>query len=137
MSDCLFCKIVKGEIPCNKVYENDKVLAFLDIAPVHKGHTLVIPKEHYVNLLDIPDDLLAEVQRVSKMLAKAIIEAVDTDGFDIVQSNGETGGQVIFHYHNHIIPRFKNDGLKFWPHGEYKEGEDKKVKEKIVSFLNQ
>ena len=135
MEDCLFCKIIKGEIPCNKIYENDKVFAFLDIAPVNKGHALVIPKEHHKDLLDMPDDILAEVAIISKKVAKAVIEATNADGFNIGKNNGKAAGQVIFHSHMHIIPRFENDGFKHWPQGKYEEGEAEKILESIKEKL--
>ena len=135
--DCIFCKILKGEIPCSKIYENDKVLAFLDIMPVHKGHTLVIPKEHYETIIDIPEDLLKEVIVVLKKVSKAVKEGVNADGISIGQSNYKAGGQVVPHLHFHIMPRFENDGLKFWPQGKYEEGEMDSYKEKIVKFLKE
>ncbi|MFC1728263.1 HIT family protein [Nanoarchaeota archaeon] len=135
MTDCIFCKIIKGELPANKVYETDKILAFLDIGPVNKGHTLVIPKEHYETLLDMPEDVLAEVAQVTKKVARAVIETVGTDGFGVTQSNKPTGGQLVPHFHNHIIPRFKDDGLEFWPQGKYQEGEAAELAEKITQNL--
>lgn len=133
--DCLFCKIINGEVPCHRIYENDKVLAFLDIGPVNKGHALVIPKEHHVNLLDMPDDILAEVAIASKKVANAVIEAVGADGCNIGKNNGAAAGQVIFHAHMHIIPRFKGDGLEHWPSGKYEEGEAEEIKEKIKEVI--
>ena len=135
--DCIFCKILKGEIPCSKVYENNKVLAFLDIGPVHKGHTLVIPKEHYETILDIPEDLLKEVIAVTKKVSKAVKQGVEADGISIGQSNFKAGGQVVPHLHFHIMPRFSEDGLKFWPQGKYEEGEMDKFREKIAKFLKE
>ena len=133
--DCIFCKIIKGEIPSSKIYENDKVLAFLDIAPVHKGHTLVIPKEHYETILDIPEDLLKEVISVVKKVSKAVKQGVKSDGISIGQSNFKAGGQVVPHLHLHIMPRYSNDGLRFWPQQEYEEGEMNIYREKIAKFL--
>jgi histidine triad (HIT) family protein len=137
MNDCIFCKIIKGEIPCDKIYENDKVFSFLDIAPVNKGHALVIPKEHHESLLEMPDDVLAEVAKATKKVARAVLEAVGTDGFNVQQNNREIGGQVVPHFHNHIIPRFKDDGLKFWPQQKYEEGESEKLSKKIASFIKE
>ena len=135
MEDCIFCKIVKGEIPCAKVYENDKILAFLDIAPVNKSHTLVIPKEHHKDLLDMPDATLAELAKTAKKIAKAVVKATGAVGFNIGQSNGKAAGQLVMHFHLHIMPRFENDGLKLWPQGKYEEGEMDKVAEQIKSVL--
>ena len=135
MENCTFCKIIKGEIPCAKVYENDKVLAFLDIGPVNKGHTLVIPKEHYRNLMETPDEVMEELIVTAKNIAKAIIKAVNADGLNLGISNEKAAGQVIFHTHIHLMPRFETDGFKHWPQGKYNEGEMESVKNKIVSFL--
>ena len=135
MEDCIFCKIIKGEIPCTKVYEDDNVLAFLDIGPVNKGHTLVIPKEHHETLLDMPDELLAEVAKATKNVSKAVKEAMEINGFNVLQSNYKVSGQLVPHYHIHIIPRLETDGLKHWPQGKYEEGEAEQVAEKIKKAL--
>ena len=133
--DCVFCKIIKGEIPCAKIYENDKVLAFLGIEPINKGHTIVIPKEHHKDLLSMPDDILAEVTKITKKVSKAVVEATGADGFNIGQNNGKAAGQAVFHFHIHIMPRFENDGLKHWSHKEYSEGEMNEFAEKISNAL--
>jgi len=135
MEDCIFCKIIKGELPCSKLYEDDKVFAFLDIAPVNKGHALVIPKEHYETLMDIPDDILKEVSVIVKKIAEAVKKAVNADGISIGQSNYKAAGQLVPHIHFHIMPRFEDDGLKLWPQGKYKEGEMDSYREKIVEAL--
>ena len=135
MNDCIFCKIVKGEIPSNKVYEDEKVLAFLDIGPVNKGHALVIPKEHYVNIYDIPENLLKNVIAAVKKVSKAVKKGVNADGINLNMSNDPSAGQVVMHSHIHIIPRFKDDGLKHWPQSKYKEGEAEEVKKKIKENL--
>jgi histidine triad (HIT) family protein len=136
MNDCLFCKIVKGEIPCSKVYENSNVLAFLDIGPVNKGHTLVIPKKHVVNIFDIDENSLIEVSKVTKKIAPIIKKAVNADGINITTNNGQAAGQVVMHSHTHIIPRFNDDGHKHWGSGKYNEGEMEEVKEKISSMIS-
>ena len=135
MEECIFCKIAKGDIPCNKVYENEKVLAFLDIGPINKGHTLIIPKEHHKDLLDMPDNLLAEITKTAKKVAKAVIKATGADGFNIGQNNGKAAGQAVMHFHLHIIPRFEEDGLQSWPGKSYEEGEMDKIAENIKSLL--
>jgi histidine triad (HIT) family protein len=135
MSDCIFCKIVKGELPLAKLYEDDDILAFLDIGPIHKGHALVIPKEHHETILDIPDDLLKKQIVIVKKLTKAIKTAVKADGITIGQSNYKHGGQVVLHIHFHIMPRFKDDGLKLWPQGKYEDGEMDTYKKKIIEKL--
>ena len=134
--DCLFCKIIAGEIPCTKVYEDDKVLAFLDIHPVNIGHTLVIPKAHHVNLYDTEDATLAHMMTVTKKLSIAIKSALSADGINIEMNNESGAGQLIFHTHLHIIPRFSGDGLKHWPSARgYNEGEAHEVAQKIKDSL--
>ena len=135
MNECIFCKIIKGEIPSNKVYEDEKVLAFLDIGPVNKGHTLVIPKKHAMNIFDIEQEDLNAVSEIVRKIAPAVKKAVNADGLNIMSSNGKAAGQLVMHSHIHIIPRFKDDGLKHWPQGTYKEGEIEQVKEKIINSL--
>jgi histidine triad (HIT) family protein len=136
MTDCVFCKIVKREIPCSKVYEDKKVLAFLDITPVNKGHVLVIPKAHHENILDIPEGLLREVIAVVKKVAPAVKKGVEADGISIGQSNGKAANQLVPHIHFHIMPRFDDDGLRSWPHKNYEKGEMDEYARKIVSFVH-
>ena len=107
--DCLFCKIIKGEIPSSKVYEDERVFAFLDIGPINKGHTLVIPKKHVTNIFDIETEDLDALSEAVRKIAPAVKKALDADGVNIMSSNGEAAGQVIMHSHIHIIPRFKGD----------------------------
>lgn len=107
----IFSRIVKGELPSAKVYEDEKTLAFMDIQPASRGHTLIICKEEYHGLLDIPPDTLAAVTRTVQRVAGAINKALKPDGFNILQNNGSAAGQVVFHYHVHIIPRWSGDGF--------------------------
>ena len=131
MNDCIFCKIVAGEIPSFNVYEDEKTLAFLDIRPVNPGHTLVIPKEHSVNIFDTSEDAWLAVQKTVHTLARAIEKGVGADGVNINMNNREDAGQLVPHTHVHIIPRTKGDGLKLWPQKPYQEGEAEKAAEKI------
>jgi histidine triad (HIT) family protein len=136
MNDCIFCKIIRKEIPSeNFVYENDKIVAFLDITPCSKGHTLVVPKEHHMDMLDTPDDVLADIMSRTKKIAAAIMKATGAQGFNIICNTKPAAGQVIFHTHFHIIPRFANDGLKHWPKIEVSADEMKKIKNAVVSAL--
>ncbi|HBB44374.1 MAG: Histidine triad (HIT) protein [Parcubacteria group bacterium GW2011_GWA1_44_13] len=134
--DCLFCKIIAGEIPCTKVYEDDTVLAFLDIHPVNIGHTLVIPKSHHVNLYDTEDATLAHMMTVTKKLSIAIKKAVGADGINIAMNNESPAEQMIFHTHIQIVPRFLGDGYVCWrgPR-DYNEGEADEVAQKIKDSL--
>jgi histidine triad (HIT) family protein len=113
--DCIFCKIIAGEIPSHKVYEDDATLAFLDINPAQRGHTLVIPKQHAADLIAIPADALYAVARATQHVAQQLQHVVQPDGVNVVQSNGAAAGQTVFHYHVHLIPRFTNDHvLRLW-----------------------
>lgn len=109
-TDCIFCMIVKKKIPSKILFEDEKTLAFLDIYPIFKGHTIVIPKKHYKNLEDIPENDLTETFKVVKDLAILIHNKLEIDGYNILQNNFEAAGQLIKHFHIHIIPRSKNDG---------------------------
>lgn len=105
MDDCIFCKIVRGEIPCVKVFENDRALAFADINPISDGHTLIIPKAHAENIWEIDAEDLAAIHRMSKQVAAAIKTALKPDGVACLQLNGRAVNQVVMHYHLHLIPR--------------------------------
>ncbi len=135
-SDCIFCKIVKGEIPSTRIHETEECYSFLDINPINPGHLLVIPKKHFTTLFDIPDDVLAELICSVKKLSEAVYKAVSAEGINVVQNNYRAAGQLIDHAHFHIIPRFANDGfLTSWP-GKSADPESlKSIKEKIDSFL--
>jgi histidine triad (HIT) family protein len=118
--DCIFCKIVAGEIPCSKVYEDELFIAFLDIRPVHKGHLLIVPKKHFVNVFDAPDAEAEAIYKVARELSKAVMEAAGCDGVNLVQNNNAAAGQEVFHAHLHVIPRYEGDGLRFASiHKEY------------------
>ena len=105
MDDCIFCKIVAGEIPSFKIYEDPRVLAFADIHPISRGHTLIIPKGHYENLWELPEQDLMAVQRAAKTVAEAIRRALSPAGIACLQLNGTAVNQVVMHYHFHLIPR--------------------------------
>ena len=134
-NECLFCKIINGDIPANKVYEDAFILAFLDINPVSPGHTLVTPKKHSVNILDTDEDILVKLSLATKKISKAILDALDYEDFNLEVNNGKNAGQVIPHAHWHIIPRREGDGLKPWPHKEYKEGQANEVADKIIKSI--
>ena len=112
-NDCVFCGIAEGEIPSFKVYEDEQVLAYLDINPFAKGHTLVIPKEHYTGLLDTDDKVLADLIVKVKRIAAHVALSLGCDGFNILQNNGDAAGQTVRHVHFHIIPRWNGDPLTF------------------------
>ena len=135
MKDCLFCKIVAGEIPATKVYEDKNTLAFLDINPVNPGHTLIIPKKHSRNIFDIEKEDLVNVTNNIQKIAKAIKKGLNPDGINIISNNEPAAGQVIFHTHTHIVPRFTGDGFKHWQGTPYKNNETEEVAEKIKEAL--
>ncbi|MAG38779.1 HIT family protein [Candidatus Woesearchaeota archaeon] len=135
MVDCIFCKIIKGDIPSTKVYEDDEFYSFLDISPVNKGHALVIPKHHCRNLLDFPKAEETDLMEFIKKVAKAVMKATDADGFNLGMNNEDAAGQVVFHAHFHIIPRFNDDNLGSWPSKKCSEEELEKVRDEIVKYL--
>ncbi len=109
--DCIFCKIVAGEIPCFKLYEDEHTLAFMDINPANRGHALAIPKAHFLNLLESPEDVLAVTVATARKVARAVQKTVNPDGLNLVQANGPGAAQSVFHLHMHVIPRFTDDNL--------------------------
>ena len=134
--DCIFCKIVKEEIPCTKIYEDGKTLAFLDITPINIGHTLVIPKEHFKDIHEVPEELVTHMMKAVKKISTTLRTSLPCDGVNVAMNNEGAAGQVIFHAHIHVIPRFEGDGFELW-HGKrsYEEGEMQKVAEKITGAL--
>jgi len=121
-TDCVFCKIVSGEFGCYKLYEDDQILAFLDIAPVARGHCLIIPKQHYSRLDEIDGAghaALAAVMRLAPNLGRAVTAATGAEAWNLLQNNGRIAGQAVDHVHFHIIPRTEGDGLGYrWPAGK-------------------
>lgn len=115
MNACVFCKIAKGEIDSAKIYQNDDVVAFLDITPFSKGHCLIVPKKHFENLFDIESETLQKVIVAGKLIAEKIQKTFNADGIRLSQSNGKAAGQDIMHFHLHIIPRYRDDGLSISP----------------------
>ena len=115
MENCIFCKIIKGEIPCYKIYEDDKTLAFLDIANDIYGHTLVIPKNHARNILDVSEDDMLTIMKTIKKISKHYVENCEFDGVNIINANEPAAEQSVFHLHFHILPRKVNDGKQIYP----------------------
>jgi len=135
MRGCIFCHIAAGRAPAEKILETPTVLAFLDIAPVHYGHTLVIPKQHFENLLDLPDDLWRDMGAVCREVAKALQKVLYARGFNVAMNNLPAAGQVVMHAHLHVIPRYASDGLHFFPQEEYRPGDMAKVGEQLRQAL--
>ena len=121
--NCVFCKIIAGEIPASVVFENEGVLAFLDIGPLSEGHVLVIPHEHYERVVDMPGPALTEIAIVLPKLGRALLEVTKAEAFNVLANNGEAAGQVVPHVHFHLIPRVSGDGLGYrWNVGSYESG---------------
>lgn len=108
--NCIFCRIAAGEIPSQTIYEDEQFKVILDVAPATRGHALIIPKKHYADLYELPEDMAADVIRLAKRMMKIMTNKLSCDGFNIIQNNGEVAGQTVFHFHMHLIPRYKNDG---------------------------
>jgi len=134
MKDCIFCKIIKGEIPCTKVYEDSDTFAFLDISPAAKGHTLVIPKKHYETIDQADENTLISLAKTLKKIASALMK--DSEGLTVLQNNKEVAGQIVPHIHFHLIPRFKDDGNNLsFKRTEYAKNEAEETTSKIKNLL--
>jgi len=137
MKDCIFCKIVRGEMPSSRVFETEKILAFLDINPVSKGHTLVIPKTHYAGFSEIPADILTEVGKALQKIGHAARTHLGSDGFNVLLNNGRAAGQLVDHAHFHLVPRSLGDGVMGWPRVRpYGAGEAERVRSKLAEALS-
>ena len=131
--DCIFCKIAAGDIPSATIYEDEDFRVILDIEPASKGHALILPKEHYANLYELSDELVAKVLLVAKKVITAMTEVLGCDGYNVLQNNGEVAGQTVFHFHMHLIPRYKDDDVNIkWKPGTLTE----ELKAEIVSKMN-
>ena len=136
MADCIFCRIIKEESPCAKIYEDERVISFLDINPINAGHTLVLPKRHYMTLFDIELEDLHACTAASKKIAMAVYKATKASGLNFFQNNYRPAGQLIDHIHFHLIPRFHQDSFPTsWPGKPYQEGELGKMLNKIKAEI--
>ena len=130
--DCIFCRIISGEIPSTTIYENSKFKVIMDIAPANKGHVLILPKEHYDNIYDIDTATAGELFELAVMTARALKSVLDCDGMNILQNNGTVAGQTVFHFHMHIIPRYEGDTVNIgWKELSYQDGEMEQLREAI------
>ena len=133
---CIFCRIVRGEIPAAKVLETDRALAILDINPVNPGHTLILPKPHHSTLSELPEELSAHVAAQLPRLCRAIRAATGAAGLNVVLNHGVIAGQTIHHVHWHILPRHSHDHVHWpWPHVSYAEGELARLQTRIADAL--
>ena len=131
--DCIFCKIIAGEIPSHTLYEDEQFKVILDVGPATKGHALILPKKHYADLYELPEEMAADTIKLAKKMMSRMTDKLHCDGFNIVQNNGEVAGQTVFHFHMHLIPRYKNDGeiLKYIS-GEPDKEEMEEIRKLIV-----
>lgn len=135
MENCIFCKIVKGELPCIKIYEDEEFIAFEDIQPVNKGHTLIIPKEHSSDILKMNPKMGTVAFKLIQKIGTAMMKGLDAKGFNTIINTKAPAGQTVFHTHINIVPRYENDGLKLFRKKEITEEERIITAEKIIKGL--
>ena len=131
--NCIFCKIANGDIPSKTIYEDENFRVILDLAPAAKGHALILPKNHYANLYELPDETASKVMLLGKKMATQMTEKLQCDGFNLVQNNGEVAGQTVFHFHMHLIPRYEDDNQRItWKPMEPTQDELEAIKKQIT-----
>lgn len=133
-ADCIFCKIIAGEIPSNTIYEDEEFKVILDLAPAAKGHALILPKEHYADIYEIDENVAGKVMKLAKKLAIHMTNVLGCDGFNILQNNREVAGQTVFHFHMHLIPRYKdakNSDILKWSHETFSAEEMAEIKDAL------
>jgi len=136
MEDCIFCRIARGEAPAHIIHEDADVMAFLDINPLSRGHTLVIPKGHYRDLLDLPTAEWEGVMAAAQRVAGALLRGLGASGVNLLHASGAAAGQTVFHFHLHLIPRYENDGLHLWPGSTYRERDFAATADKIKEAIS-
>ena len=132
--NCIFCKLANGDIPTNSIYEDENFNVILDASPATKGHALILPKQHYANVFEIDDEVLAQAAKLAKKIVTKEKEILGCDGYNLVQNNGEVAGQTVFHFHLHLIPRYKSENDKDflqWNHKDFSDDEMKKICEEM------
>ena len=130
--NCIFCKLANGVFPTATIYEDEDFRVILDLGPASKGHALILPKEHYANLYDLSDEVAAKVLVVAKKVITKMTEVLGCDGYNLVQNNGEVAGQTVFHFHMHLIPRYKDDQVGLgWKMGELTDADKKEILAKL------
>jgi hypothetical protein len=134
--NCIFCKLANGDIPTATVYEDEYLRAIMDAAPANKGHIIILPKSHAANIYELEDEYVSRAFVLAKKLAVVLKKLTGCDGVNILQNNGEAAGQTVFHFHVHVIPRFKNDDCTIvWKPTSYEDGEASEVAKKIAELL--
>lgn len=137
MENCIFCKIANGEIPAATLYEDENFRVILDLGPASKGHALILPKSHAANIYELSDEMAAKAMILAKKMATAMTAALKCDGFNIVQNNGEGAGQTVFHFHMHLIPRYKGDQVGItWKPGELSDADKEEILLKVKEQLS-
>ncbi len=134
--ECIFCKIAAGEIPSKTLYEDDRFRIILDLGPASRGHALILPKGHYADLWELPEEIAAESIKLAKKITASMKTALKCDGFNLVQNNGYAAGQTVFHYHMHLIPRYENgEKILSWQVGSVTQEELEEIREMIAKEL--
>lgn len=135
-TNCIFCKIVAGEIPSYTIYEDDEFKAFLDANPASKGHALIVPKAHYADLYDIDEEVAARAMKLAKKLATHMTKVFGCEGFNLIQNNNEAAGQTVFHFHLHLIPRYadakNNSDILTWTHETFSPEEMAEIRDSLI-----
>ena len=132
--ECIFCKIIAGEIPSNTIYEDEAFKVILDLAPAAKGHALILPKEHYADIYEIDEEVAGRAMKLAKKLAIHMTKVLGCDGFNILQNNREVAGQTVFHFHMHLIPRYKaakNNDILVWNHETFSAEEMAEIRDAL------
>ncbi len=130
--DCIFCKLANGEIPTNAIYEDDRFKVILDMGPATRGHALILPKDHAANLFDLPDETAAAAFCLAKKLGSKMVEALQAEGMNVVQNNGEAAGQTVFHLHVHLLPRYEDGrNILTWSHVKFTDEEMAQIKDEL------
>lgn len=130
--NCIFCKIIAGEIPSHTLYEDEQFKVILDVGPATKGHALILPKDHYANLYELPEETAADAMKLAKKMMITMTEKLKCDGFNVIQNNGEVAGQTVFHFHMHLIPRYNGDEVGItWKQGENTDEERSEIVDRV------
>lgn len=131
--NCIFCKILNGEIPSTKLYEDEEFVIILDVGPASLGHALILPKEHYENIFEMPEELLKKSVSLAKVWGEKLVKALHADGLNLVQNNGLAAGQTVYHYHLHLIPRYDQDTVgELWTPGTLSEEQRQEILDKLA-----
>ena len=133
--DCIFCKIIRQDLPCHKIYEDEKIFAFLDILPISPGHTIVVPKDHMSDVENLRTEDFSAMASAVKKIGRAMLDGLGVMGYSVLLDNKSAANQHVPHIHFHIVPRAEGDGLGRWPQGGYGEGEAEACVKKIAGKL--